>query len=504
MYGKQIHKIMNMGLWKVFYLQMRWMDMLSDMETRGINWDSNKAKEIIDKYKKYSRVLEAKLLKLVKPYVPDIDINLSSNDDLSAILYGGVLTRKEKRPKIKTKNIKTRMPYVFTYKDGRKVYKQRWIDHPDTRIIRMVYADVEYTVRGLAIHPGKKTETAKSTEDKPFYRVDKDTLPFLSTGRLLQKAVIQLLLKKSSIDKVVSTFTSGPGKGLVSKIGTDGCLHTNYNQATTATGRLSSSDPNSQNLPRSGTSPIKQCFIPRFDQIMNADLSQIELRVPAQLSQDAVMMAEFINGEDLHSNAVTNIMMMPLTKLNRYYAKVFNFRMIYGGTEYGFHKDPNMPSFGLKKWRQTVQNFYAKYKGLERWQQANIAHVINGNGTLILPTGRRYKFGLGINGKYNERQIKNYPVQGLAGGDILPLCAVIIWDAMRKRGLKSQPILTVHDSIGFDVYKNEVDELADLCIDVFTNLPKFIKQYWGFDWQVPLTGEVEIGDNYGNQTRIRP
>ena len=110
---------------------------------------------------------------------------------------------------------------------------------------------------------------------------------------------------------------------------------------------------------------------------------------------------------------------------------------------------------------------------------------------------------MGFQGKYNERQIKNYPVQGLAGGDILPLCAVIIWDSMDRRGLQSVPILTVHDSLVFDVVDSEIDELADLCMDVFTNLPNFIQKYWGFSWQVPLTGEVEIGSSYGNQKRIR-
>jgi DNA polymerase I-like protein with 3'-5' exonuclease and polymerase domains len=502
-YEKQVHTLVNRGLWKSFHLQMRWLDMLSHMESHGIGWDQNKANEIINKYKKYSAVIERKIYKLCGPYLDGQILNLSSKDHLSILLYGGILTLREKAPTIKTKNIKTRMPYVFTYKDGTRVIKKKWISHPDTRIIRMVYKDVDYKLRGLGITPPKKGEVAKSTENKRFYKTDKDTLPFLRTTSRVQKTVIKLLLKKSKIEKVISTFVGDKGKGLVSKIGTDGRLHTNYNQTVTATGRLSSSDPNSQNLPRSGTSPIKQCFIPTMDLIINSDLSQIELRVPAQLSQDPVMMNEFINNIDLHSHACTNLMKMKLTKLNRFFAKTFNFRMIYGGTEYGFHKDPNMPNFGLKKWREVVLAFYNKYKGLEAWQQNNIQHVIDGDGTIRLPTGRIYKFELDDQNKYNERKIKNYPVQGLAGAEILPLSAVILWDAMKKKNLKSQPILTVHDSIVFDVKAGEEDVLADLCMQVFTNLPKYIKLYWGFGWQVPLTGEVEIGGNYGSLKQIR-
>lgn len=509
----QTQVMFKMGLTKSFDLQMEWLDMLSFMETNGIVWDTKKADSIIKKYDKYDRIIESKIKKLIEPYVDGHDVNLASGEDLSCVLYGGTLLRKEKVPVIKTKNIKVQMPYVFKYKDGRTKIKQRWVSHPDTRVIRMVYGIKQYSIRGLGISPpkGKKGELKKSTDDRKLYITDKDTLSQLRVQTRIQKAVVRLLLKKSKLAKVLSTFSNETkGTGLVSKIGIDGRLHTNYNQAVTATGRLSSSDPNSQNLPRGGTSPIKTCIIPEFDMIMNSDLSQIEWRVPAQLSQDPVMISEICKGVDQHVASCVNLMQLPFkskkdakSKLNRYYAKTFNFRMIYGGSEYGFHRDPNMPDFGLKKWGKVIKAFFAKYRGLAKWHKANIKHVIQGNGTLVLPTGRIYKFKLDDSGKYNERQIKNYPVQGFAGAEILPLAAVIIWKGMKKRGLKSKPILTVHDSVVFDVVKSEKDVLADLCIKVFRDLPKYIKLYWGFDWQVPIEGEVEVGPNYGRTTQIR-
>jgi DNA polymerase I-like protein with 3'-5' exonuclease and polymerase domains len=112
-------------------------------------------------------------------------------------------------------------------------------------------------------------------------------------------------------------------------------------------------------------------------------------------------------------------------------------------------------------------------------------------------------FRVGKFGKYNENQIKNYPVQGIAGGDIRPLAAVIIRDAMQNAGLKSEPILTVHDSIVFDVAAGESVRLAKIIDHVFNNLHLFIKSYWGINWQVPLIGEIERGIDYGDQKEYK-
>lgn len=496
---KQYTKINSTGLLRCFSLQMEWLDVLSEMECNGVGWDTAQADKILSTYKRYSAILERSILKYVTPLLNGQTVNLGSSEDLSVILYGGSFLRKEKVPVIKTKNVKVQMPYIFTYKDGTKKIKTKWSMHPDTKIIRQVYGTKTYAIDGLGIKPLSKTEIAKHTDERPLYRTDKNTLPLLQTTTTKQKAVIALLLRKSSIDKVISTFYNETKQtGLVSKITRDGKLHTNYNQAVTATGRLSSSDPNSQNLPRGNTSPIKTCIIPVADGIMNADISQIELRVPAQLSQDPVMVKEFQDDEDLHANNCVATLKLPLNKLNRTYTKIFNFRMIYGGTEYGFWKDPKMPNFKLTEWRDIINVFFTRYAGLKSYNDQNIQHVIDGDGTLVLPTGRRFKFKTTCNGKYDERQIKNYPIQGIAGGDILPLAAVIIRKAMYKRKMKSKIILTVHDSLVFDYYDNEKKALAKLCLKVFNNLPKYIKAYWGYDWIVPIKGEVECGNNYGN------
>ena len=103
---------------------------------------------------------------------------------------------------------------------------------------------------------------------------------------------------------------------------------------------------------------------------------------------------------------------------------------------------------------------------------------------------------------YAVNQIKNYPIQGMSGGDILPLMAVIIRRGMRKLGLKSKVVLTVHDSIVFDYAKDEKEKLAKLCYDVGNNLDKYIRSYYGLDWNVKLECEVEAGPNYGSMSLI--
>jgi len=249
------------GLTKIFKIQMSWLVMLSDMECNGIIWDINKATNIIKTYKKYRSILTSKIKNLIEPFTKNVDIQLTSNDELSALIYGGQIKRNEKRSVIKTKNVKVKMPFLFTYKNGITKIKSKWCSHPNTKIIRRVLKDIWYDVAGLQITPNKKTELSKSTEKRRYYKTDKGTLPFLITNTLIQKRIIKLLIKLSSVNKVITTFVNeDKNTGLINKIGIDGKLHTNYNQAVTATGRLSSSNPNSQNLPRGNTSPIKQCI----------------------------------------------------------------------------------------------------------------------------------------------------------------------------------------------------------------------------------------------------
>lgn len=504
--SRYITRLKSKGMFKCFALSMEFMNMLADMELNGIKFNVTKAQQIIKRYKKLVAVLESKIHKIAENVLHDEvknEFNIRSKDDLSVLLYGGTLKRKKKVPKKTTKNVKTRMPYVFVYKDGTKKIKTRVKDHPNTECIRYRFEDVPYENVGLALKPLPRTEVVKSTSDCKFYSTDKSTISQLTSTTRTQKLVLRLLLKISVINKMLDTFQGKGSSGLLNKVDSNGYIHPNYNQARTATGRLSSNNPNSQNLPRAGTSPIKQCIIPRFDAILDGDLSQIELRVPAQFSGDPVMIQEINSGIDMHDRTRKGLMKLNKTKQNRVFAKIFNFRMIYRGSPWGFFKDPNMPSFKLKEWEKVIKRYWNKYRIFDQWHTKIINHVIQGNGTLQIPTGRMYKFKM-YDGKYNEHQIVNYPIQGAAGADILPLCAVLIYMEIKRRKLKSIPILTVHDSIVFDVPTNEINIVANIMKHIFDNLDIYINKYWeNINWVVKITGEIEAGSNYGNTKQIR-
>jgi DNA polymerase-1 len=482
-YHKQIPRIKEAELHKVVKLQNEYTYVLAEMEYNGLLFDEEKSKKIAVE----NKVKADEYAKIILKDIPYGEyINLSSSQQLSCLLFGGLLKFETKEWTIRT--YKTQ-PYSDYYE-------------------RTVKNEVE--IEGLGFIPDKRTKNKSG-----YYKVDKSTITGLNAPTNGHRKLKKILVEYSKCSKVVSSIQGRKGdKGLLAKLQKNKYLHPNLNQTIAATGRLTSSDPNGQNLPRGNTSPIKTCFIPRYDKIVQVDLSQIEWRNAAWLSQDEVMISEINSGVDQHIATVKDLMELefiskddPKSKDNRTKAKVFNFRMIYGGSEWGFYLDVDMPKFSIKKWRRTIRAFFDKYSGLEAFHKKCVKFVWK-NGFLKLPTGRWFKFNKGMlkDGSYGYRinQIKNYPTQGMSGGDLLPLMAVIIRRGIRKMGLKALMILTVHDSILFDCPADEIEKLKKLCYDIGNNLNTYIQNYYGIDWNVNLECEVEIGDNYGEMKYIPP
>jgi DNA polymerase I-like protein with 3'-5' exonuclease and polymerase domains len=159
--------------------------------------------------------------------------------------------------------------------------------------------------------------------------------------------------------------------------------------------------------------------------------------------------------------------------------------------------DSKMPNYSLAKWQGIVDAFWDKYKGLRAWQLSNINTVANNKGVLQSITGRIYKFNWGPKG-FSEQQICNFPVQGMATADVMPLAMCIIYKQWLRRKMKSLLIGQVHDSIIFDVIGEEMPIINDLCLYVFNRLPQYIEQVYGLEVNVPLTGDIEFGRNYGS------
>jgi DNA polymerase-1 len=467
-YPKQIEGLAKWGMVKLAMLQNEFIMSLSDIELNGFRFDADRGEEIIEEYTKKAEVIADEIREMVgEPH-----LNVGSGQQKSAILYGGVL----------------------------KLSYTKWTMHtyktiPETKYWEKTYKE-EKEVEGL----GFDTNFVPKGEDG-YFSTSKETIEKLPARTKKQRRIKKLLLEHSGHAKIISTLR-GKQKhtGLLNKIQPDGKIHSHLKNAFTRTGRLSSENPNSQNFPRYYSSPIKECVIPEFDGILQTDLSQIEWRDAGELSADQVMIREVNGGVDQHNETCTKLMELVLNKENRNNAKIFNFRMIYGGSPFGFYLDIKMPKFPIAKWKKIVKGFFAKYFGLKLWHDTNIALVFR-DGMLQIKTGRRFvfhktKFKEGIY-TYSENQIKNYPVQGMAGGDCLPLCAVVIRRGMLKHGLKSKMILTVHDSIVFDYIEEELPILAKLCSEVANNLHTYMANYFGIKWYTNLAGEIEIGKNYG-------
>lgn len=460
---------------KIIDLQNEFTYCLVDMEINGFYFDVDMAEAIIEEY---NGLIEF-YYNSIKEIVGYDNINLSSNQQLSAILYGGILKLTEMEWVITT--FKTK-PY--------SLYSEKSITK-----------EVEYA--GLGFKP-----LPNSMRKDGYYRTDKDTILKLSAGTRQMRDVKKLLIQYSEAAKASETLRGkSSDKGLLSKIQLDGRIHPKFNQTVTATGRLTSSDPNGQNLPRGNTSPLKRCIRPTLDGIMQEDVSQMEWRDAAWLSQDKTMIEEINSGVDQHIATVRDLMELefidkndPISKENRFNAKIFNFRMIFGGSEWGFYNDIKMPKFSLSKWKKIIKGFFTKYNGLQMWHYKSIKEGIT-TGELTLPTGRWFKLYKSVYKDgiltYKENHMRSWPVQGLAGGDTLPLMAVIIRRGMRKLKLESKMILTVHDSIVFDYKESEKEVLVKLCYDVGNNMAHYMRVYYGLDWNVKLECECECGPSYG-------
>jgi len=414
----------------------------------------------------------------------DFDCNFGSNDELSAALYGGVIKRERYED------------YVFYYKN-----------RPESALKQRKVVD-EIQIPGIGFIPDPRSETKKSG----VFSVDKNTIKFLKSHNKEQREVKKLLLEMSKLTKALETFRGkDETKGILNKVGSDGLIHPKYNMTVAKTGRLSSSDPNGQNIPRKGTSPIKKSIVARLEGILGVDLSQIEWRIAAVLCQDPVMIKEILDGVDPHrENAISIFGADPNDEKKfdelRTIAKIVTFRLLYGGTALGFYYDNQMPRWSKKQWQQVVEKFWEKYRGLAKWQADNMNKVVKSNGVLVNPTGRKFIFHLTEKGEYKPSQVKNFPVQSLATADVMPLAMVIIYKKYRKlkkQGLKSLIIGQVHDSLLFDCLDSEYKLLAKMCIEVFEELPKYIEELWGIKVNVPLTGDAEYGPTWGDQVKFK-
>lgn len=232
--------------------------------------------------------------------------------------------------------------------------------------------------------------------------------------------------------------------------------------------------------------------------LVNADAKGLEVVTAAYLSRDPVLMREVREFFDFHED---NRQRFNLP--SRLIAKIFKFRLIYGGTAYSYSVDADFASVGFsqRKWQEVIDQYYDKYKGLHQWH-INIVQEVIRTGRLVMPTGREFHYSPEVsrNGeiKWPRTTILNYPVQG-TGADLMMLARIMYRKRLQKlkheQGFKALLVSTVHDSIVVDCPDNEMETICNLFFEVFDDIPKIFQQCFGVEFDLPMTAEVLWGKN---------
>ena len=336
----------------------------------------------------------------------------------------------------------------------------------------------------LGLAPGRRTTTGKVSTDSTVLEKLRDAHP-----------VVDLVLEYRQLTKLKSTYVDAL-PGLADPV--DGRVHTSFNQTVAATGRLSSSDPNLQNIPirTEMGRRIRQAFVPRNGNVLlGADYSQIELRILAHLSGDPALVQAFAEGQDIHAvtaSVVFNVPLEEVTADQRRAAKVANFGVLYGLSAGGLQRDLGMP---IEEAKDFIRRYFTRFARVREFlDEVKKEAYLNGYVETLLGR-RRYLQDLRaanpVLRSAAERMAINMPFQG-SNADIMKVAMVAIRRRMGKDEMRSQMILQVHDELVFDADKAEVDHLGRL-----------VKQEMigAYELRVPLGVEVKVGPDW---SRVEP
>lgn len=330
----------------------------------------------------------------------------------------------------------------------------------------------------IGLEPVRKTKTGYST--------DSEVLAELSPWHELPG----LVLEYRALSKLVNTYV----KALPQAVNPEtGRVHTSYNQAVAATGRLSSSSPNLQNIPvrTENGRLIRAAFRPSPGNVlMSADYSQIELRVLAHLSGDADLVDAFRMDEDVHVRTASQVFGVPHDEVDpelRSRAKAINFGVIYGQTDYGLSQQLGIPR---REAREFIERYFERYTGVRGYMDGVIEEARGGDGVKTMLGRRRFLRAIHSRNHaertYAERMARNTPIQGTAA-DIIKLAMVRIHEALAREGLESRMVLTVHDELVFDVPEREREPVERLVRRIMEealelDVPLVVDIGWGPDW----------------------
>ena len=325
----------------------------------------------------------------------------------------------------------------------------------------------------------KKTKTGQ-------YVTSEEVLQSLES----KSPIVRNILNYRGMKKLLSTYIDALPKLINPRTGH---IHTSFNQALTATGRLSSSDPNLQNIPvrTDDGKEIRKCFIPEDGCLFfSADYSQIELRIMAHLSEDENMMEAFREGHDIHRATAAKIWHVDIDKVTdaqRKKAKQANFGIIYGITTYGLAQRMDIPNGEAK---ELIEGYFRTFPKVQAYMEHAKEEARAKGYAETLFHRRRYLADINSRNAtvrgFAERNAINAPIQGTEA-DIIKVAMVRIWERFKKEGIRSKMILQVHDELNFSVYPEEREQVERIVIEEMQNayplnVPLIADAGWGKNW----------------------
>ena len=458
--------------------------------------------------------LENKLQRMAEEAMGDTPVNLASADDRSMLFYsrkvvnkknwagifnlGSELRGSTRKPKRRTKYTKNEFARIVRdetevlYKTmatrcvacmgtGRKKLTKK--DGTEGKAVRIckscdgegvIYANTK-EVAGFKIIPRDAWDTAAAG-----FKTDHETLrERLDELHGDAREFAESYSRYNALRTYLSTFV----EGLKNNRDANDIVHPDFMQCVTATGRLSSRNPNFQNMPRGSTFAIRRAMVSRFDggKILEADYGQLEFRVAGFLANDPQVYHDVENKVDVHTVTAEII------GCSRQDAKAHTFKPLYGGTT------------GTPDQQRYYRAFKEKYAGVAAWHDELQRQAVE-KGFISLPSGRQYAFPgttwTDWGTATNRTSICNYPVQGFATGDLLPISLVYLHKSMKTKNLKSVICNTVHDSIVLDVFPGEEDTCTELVVEAMMSLPQECQRRYGIEYDMPISVEVKMGSNW--------
>jgi len=503
--------------------QMDALLALQEMEWNGLHVDISKCAELqLSCQDKFDKCEEA-LIKIVRLAIDydirteaqrdriDKDLKIGSDKLWSALFFGTSYTMKLPQ------RMYTDAGETICYKSGANKGNPKYKLQEENLFVKQ---------RSLGPRCRSIQDTYGSHRNqKGYWSVDEAVLKVISEDQTSVRhtqfaEIAKILLMYRGLAKELKTYYNG----LMNLVHTDSCIHHNLNQVSTSTGRLSSTEPNGQNLPSHADSQVKDIFNSRWGDdgwIVEVDYKQLEVIMLAHLSNSSRLIQDIKEGKDLHFETGKSVMgwttPADMTEDDRRKVKQVNFSLIYGATATGIAKTTGMDKQFVQK---LIDSFYDRYPRVKTWQTENINKVnqlakqgpVIGNtkngypskrGILTTETGRRLAFDqtdAWRTGDVNvsPTKVKNYPVQAGATGDIVPLMLGKLLRSLLKHDIigTCKMINTVHDSIIFDIHKDTLDKAIPIIQSVLESAPQAYKDTFGINFNLPLKVDVTYGKTW--------